>query len=109
VDSLIDILDNGLDARKAAVKYTDGPGGFFVATDDSDAIFFAVRKGSGGVIKVTITDDAMAQLRDAGAVMRPIPRGDKSPRFAGKEFHIPTSAFDLFNQLRGSGGIRVSP
>ncbi|GLY67236.1 hypothetical protein [Amycolatopsis taiwanensis] len=109
VPSLIDILNNGLDASKAAASYTDGPGGFFVATHASDAEFFAVRNGSGAVIKVKISDGAMTQLRDAGAVQRAIPTGPKSPTFAGEEFHIPTSAFDLFNQLRASGEITVSP
>lgn len=109
VDSLVDILNNGLDASKAAAKHTDGPGGFFVATHASDAEFFAVRNGRGAVVKVTITDDAMAQLRDAGAVTRSIPTSPKSPKFAGEEFHIPASAFDLFNQLRASGGVDVSP
>ncbi|MFG2794460.1 RHS repeat-associated core domain-containing protein, partial [Streptomyces sp. NPDC048419] len=109
VDSLLDILNNSLNSSKAAAKYTDGPGGFFVATHAGDAEFFATRHGGGAIIKVIISDDAMAQLRNAGAVARPIPMSPKSPTFAGDEFHIPTSAFDLFNQLRASGGIRVSP
>jgi hypothetical protein len=94
---------------KAAANYTDGPGGFFLATAEGDAWHFAVRNGGGGVIKVSITDDAMAQLRDAGAVSRSIPMSPKSPTFEGDEFHIPSSAFDLFNQLRANGGIVVSP
>lgn len=109
VESLIDILNHGLDAGKAAAKYTDGPGGFFVATHAADAEFFAVRNGSGAVINVQISNDAMAQLREAGAVQRAIPTGPKSPTFAGEEFHIPTSAYDLFNQLRAGGEIVVSP
>lgn len=75
----------------------------------SDAEFFAVRNGRGAVIKVTISDGAMSQLQEAGAVTRAIPVGPKSPSFAGDEFHIPTSAFDLFNQLAVNGGINVSP
>ncbi|MFF7127276.1 polymorphic toxin-type HINT domain-containing protein [Streptomyces sp. NPDC008240] len=110
VQSLVDILNNGLDASKAAANYTDGPGGFFVATHYGDAEYFAMRSGSSrGIIKVTISDDAMVQLREAGAVTRSIPEGPKSMRFEGEEFHIPTSAFGLFNQLRASGGINVSP
>jgi hypothetical protein len=109
VASLLDILNNGLDADNAAANYTDGPGGFFVATHEADAEHFAVRNGNGGVIKVTVSDPAMSRLQQAGAVSRPIPMGPKSPNFEGYEFHIPTSAFDLFNQLRASGEIVVSP
>lgn len=109
IESLVDVLNNGLDAGRAAQKYTDGPGGFFVATHSSDAEFFATRHGTGGVIKVTISDGAMTQLRDAGANLRPIPRGAKSPIFAGDELHIPATAFDLFNGLKSSGAIRVQP
>jgi hypothetical protein len=66
VNSLLDVLNNGLDASKAAASYTDGPGGFFMATKYSDAEFFAVRNGSGAVINVTMTDGAISQLQDAG-------------------------------------------
>jgi hypothetical protein len=109
VNSLVDILNNGLDASKAAASHTDGPGGFFMATKEGDAEFFAVRNGRGAVIKVTMSDSAISQLQDAGAVIREIPMGPKSPIFEGQEFHVPTSAFDLFNQLRSSGEISVSP
>jgi hypothetical protein len=61
------------------------------------------------VIKVSISDEAMNQLRDAGAVTRVIPVGPKSPTFEGDEFHIPASTLDLFNRLRSEGKIVVSP
>lgn len=109
IESLVNVLNNGLDASAAAAKHTDGPGGFFMATHIDDAEFFAVRNGTGAVIKVRISDAAMAQLRDAGAVSGPIPIGPKSPAFVGHEFHVPTGAFDLFNSLRASGEISVSP
>jgi hypothetical protein len=74
-----------------------------------DAEFFAVRNGSGGVIRVSISDSALTQLRGAGAVARSIPAGPNTPNFEGLEFHIPVSSFNLFNQLRAAGEISVSP
>jgi hypothetical protein len=61
------------------------------------------------VIKIRISDSAISQLQDAGAVIREIPMGPKSPISEGQEFHVPTPAFDLFNQLQASGEISVSP
>jgi hypothetical protein len=56
VNSVIDILNNSLDASKAAASYTDGPGGFFMATKEGGAEFFAVRNGPGAVIKIRMSD-----------------------------------------------------
>ncbi|WP_234029304.1 hypothetical protein [Streptomyces sp. PsTaAH-124] len=110
VKSLVGILNKGLDASEAAANYTDGPGGFFLATHYGDAEYFALRSGSApGIIKVKITDSAIVKLQNAGAVTRKIPETPKSPKFEGYEFHIPNSAFPLFNQLRRSGEIEVSP
>ncbi|WP_405894959.1 DUF6531 domain-containing protein [Streptomyces sp. NBC_00104] len=110
VKSLVDILNKGLDASAAAAGHTDGPGGFFIATHRADAEFFALRSsGQSGIIKVKITDAAMRRLEEAGAVTRKIPESPKSPTFQGYEFHIPPSAFDLFNRLRRDGDIEVSP
>jgi hypothetical protein len=109
IDSLLDILNNGLNAGKAAANYTDGPGGFFLATHVGDAEFFAVRNGRGAVINFSVSDSAMASLKESGASMRPIARGPKSPEFEGAEFHVPASSFELFNRLRERGEILVSP
>ncbi|WP_220214359.1 hypothetical protein, partial [Streptomyces shenzhenensis] len=110
VQSLVDILNKGLDATAAAAGHTDGPGGFFIATHYADAEFFAIRKGKGpGIIKVKITDSAMSKLEEAGAVTRKIPESPKSPKFEGYEFHIPASAFNLFNKLRRDGEIDIRP
>jgi hypothetical protein len=46
-------------------------------------------------------------LKAAGARLRPIPVSGRSPFFAGAELWVPTDAFDVFNGLRGSGGISV--
>jgi len=99
----------GLDAAEAAARHTDGPGGFFMATDFGDAAHFATRNGTGGVLEITFTRDALDALRGAGAVIREIPTGPKGPFFQGQEFHIPNSAFDLFNSLRESGAIVFRP
>ena len=96
-----------LDASRSAALHTDGPGGFHLATDVGDAEFFAVRNGQGGVLAYHVTDHADAALRDAGAVLRPIPTGPKSPTFAGNELRVPTSAFEDFNRLRSEGHIIV--
>ncbi|MDX3311449.1 RHS repeat protein [Streptomyces sp. ME08-AFT2] len=110
VKALVDILNKGLDATAAAAGHTDGPGGFFLATHYADAEFFALRQaGQKGVIKVKITDTAMNRLEEAGAVTRKIPESPKSPKFQGYEFHIPSSAFNLFNELRQGGEIEISP
>ncbi|MFD6286345.1 DUF6531 domain-containing protein [Streptomyces sp. NPDC060205] len=110
VKSLVDILNKGLDATAAAAGHTDGPGGFFLATHYADAQFFALRQlGQKGIIKVRITDTAMNRLEEAGAVSRKIPESPKSPKFEGYEFHIPPSAFNLFNELRQGGEIEISP
>ncbi|MND03617.1 hypothetical protein D3C83_235350 [compost metagenome] len=51
----------------------------------------------------------MNRLEEAGAVTRKIPEAPKSPKFQGYEFHIPSSAFNLFNELRQGGEIEISP
>jgi hypothetical protein len=108
--SAIDLLNGSpLDAATAVAKHTDGPGGFFMATHFDDAAFFATRNGPGAVLKVTLSGDAMKALRAAGSSIRPIPRGPKSPIFDGKEFHVPTGAFDVFNEFRRAGGITFRP
>ncbi|WP_234486082.1 hypothetical protein, partial [Streptomyces sp. MBT97] len=110
VKALVDILNKGLDATAAAAGHTDGPGGFFLATHYDDALFFASRQvGQKGIIKFKITDTAMNRLEEAGAVTRKIPESPKSPKFDGYEFHIPPSAFNLFNELRQGGEIEISP
>ena len=109
VDSALDILNGGLDASKAAARHLDGPGGFHLASEVSDAEFFAARRSPGTVLRIDISPEAAARLGQAGMRTGPIPAGPKSPIFAGTETRIPSTVFDLFNQLRASGAIRVSP
>lgn len=110
IESAADLL-NGvpLDAGAAAARHTDGPGGFFMATHYDDAEYFALRRTPGFVVDITFSARAMDPLRGAGAAVRDIPGGPRSVRFAGQEFHVPTSAFDLFNELRRSGDIIFAP
>lgn len=98
-----------LDATAAAALKLDGPQGFFLAAELADAEFFAARRGRGAVLEYRLSSAALAQLRNAGADRRPIPRGPKSPTFRGEEFYVPPHAFDLFNRLRAAGEITVVP
>lgn len=110
IDSAVDLLNGTpLDAVAAAAKHTDGPGGFFMATHYDDAAFFATRNGTGAVLDITLSGNAIKALQGAGARIGPIPVGPKSPTFAGQEFHVPTEAFDLFNRLRRAGEIIFRP
>lgn len=99
-----------LDPVKAATLKTDGPPGFFLATDAADAEFFAVRqgRGPGGILQYDLTATALRMLELAGMVRRPIPRGFRSPYFRGDELHVPPVAFDTFNRFRQAGEVRVS-
>lgn len=98
-----------LDAAVAAAAKIDGPAGFFLATVEPDADFFAARRGRGGVLRYNLSAAAVAMLTAAGAVQRPIPMTGGPPYFAGDEFHVPPDAFDLFDRLRASGEIVVAP
>jgi hypothetical protein len=110
IDSAVELLNGSpLDAATGAARHTDGPGGFFMATHADDAAFFATRNGPGTILDVTISGNGMRALQEAGATLRPIPRGPRSPIFNGNEFHIPTGAFDVFNSLRRAGDITFRP
>ncbi len=97
-----------LDVAKAMAKKIDGPPGFFLATEVTDAEFFALRRAPGGILEFALSPKAVKQLKSSGAVQRPIPPG-KTARFMGDEIVIPTDAFDLFNRLREAGKIIVKP
>lgn len=97
-----------LDGVKAAVRKIDGPDGFFLSTLVDDASFFAARR-NGTVIEFQFSESARGQLDAAGLVCQLIPRGLKSPRFAGDELIVDPDQFDLFNQLLDNGDITVVP
>ena len=109
LDSARGLLENpALDAGKAAAGHMDGPSGFHLATESADAEYFALRCGQGAILRYDISSRGVQALRDAGATLRDIP-GRPPPFFLGQEFHVPASAFSKFNDLLGSGDIRVGP
>lgn len=97
----------GLDAAKAAASKLDGPQGFFMATDEAAAEFFALRRSPGGMLQYDLSADAVRQLEAAGARLGPIPQGNFPGHLPGNEFVVPPSAFGLFNELRAAGEIVV--
>ncbi|WP_327584612.1 DNRLRE domain-containing protein [Nonomuraea sp. NBC_00507] len=110
VPSLLDILNNGLDPAKATGQRKESPeAGFYLATEYVDALDFVGYYHQGGIIDVKMSGKAFKQLIFAGAQLRPIPRGPKSPDYKGLEFFIPKSAFGLFNRLREGNEIVVAP
>lgn len=96
-----------LDASAASRNKIDGEPGFFLATVESDAEFFAARRGRGAIIVVDVEEVAVETLVAARAQMRPIPVTIRSPLFRGTEMWIPPDVFHQFNQLRLSGSISV--
>src|SRR6478752_1441036 len=78
-----------LDAAIAQRLKIDGPAGFFLAFDRSDAEFFALRRGRGVVVEYDISDEALERLLRAGSRRQPIPVGARSPAFSGDELFVP--------------------
>lgn len=99
-----------LDAAAAAARSTGAPSGFYLATDSADATHFALTRQPGRVLQYQLSETAVTQLQGAGVRMGPIAPGPKGfPIFQGQEFVVPPDAFGLFNNLRLSGHIIVSP
>jgi hypothetical protein len=112
IDAAVRFLAGELLDECPALEFKiDGPLGFFLATEIGDAEFFALRQMRGGAVILAFewTDNARNLLENAGAMHRPIPRGPNSPWFAGEEWFIPPTLFELHNKLLQSGKIRVSP
>jgi hypothetical protein len=97
-----------LDPQVAASRKLGGPPGFFLASDEREAAFFAARRGAGTVIEIRLSATATQVLMANGAVRQPIPRGI-SARFQGEELIVPPSAFLVFNNLRAAGEIHLIP
>jgi RHS repeat-associated protein len=97
----------GLNAIKAASSKIDGSAGFFLATNSSDAMFFAARRSPGTVLQYNLTGNAMREL-SATSIFRTIPSGATST-FVGSELIIPHTSFRTFNNLRRAGDITVTP
>jgi hypothetical protein len=105
------LAGSALDATAAAPLKIDGLPGFFLATELSDAEFFALRRSRriAVVLAFDLSDLAAERLVDAGAAWRPTPVSQQSPSFAGDELFVPPATFALFNQLAKAGEITVSP
>jgi hypothetical protein len=100
-----------LSADAAAAAKTAGKAGFYLATEHSDAEYFAVWLGEGtldDVIVVDIEEGALTSLREAGATLAPFVNNGRPPFFEGDELFVPASAFGLYNELVAEGRIRVS-
>ena len=98
-----------LDVAKAAARKIDGAPGFFLATDADAAMYFALRRSPGAILKYEMTPNAAASLASKGAVLRNIPAGGMKGGFPGQEFFVPTGAFERFNELARTGQIIVLP
>jgi RHS repeat-associated protein len=115
IGSALDFLNGaGLDAGEAAARAKGGSLGFYMAREYEAAEAFGLRAGhalntKGTVLKYEISQEGVAQLQAGGASIRPIPFGGGLGNPKGNEFFIPPGAFDLFNQLREAGQIRVTP
>jgi hypothetical protein len=97
-----------LDSSKALSLKIDGPKGFFLAFDRTDAEFFALRRGRGVVVELDVSNIAMERLFAVGAVRRQIPIGARSPAFVGDELFVPIAEFEAFNALIDAGEIAIS-
>jgi hypothetical protein len=98
-----------LDESIAAKQKIGGAPGFFLATDVADAEFFALRqlRGPAAIVIFEISSLALDRLNSVGVMPQAIPRGSRSPWFAGQELHIAPANFGLFSQLLRAGGITV--
>lgn len=95
-----------LSPEAAAASKIDGPPGFFLATVEADAEFFAARRSLGAVIVVEVEEDAVAALKAAGMVQQRITVTDSSPFFTGDEVIVPVGAFAVYNSLLAAERIR---
>jgi RHS repeat-associated protein len=99
-----------LSASAAAANRTHGQLGFYLATDMYSAEVFGFYKAANpSVLRYSIRAPAFNQLLGQGAYLQPIPQGGFREAPPGQELFIPPSAFPLFNQLRWSGEIFVTP
>jgi hypothetical protein len=86
-----------LDVAIAAEHHIDGEPGFYLATDEGDAEFFAARRWLGRVVAFEASDTAMQRLKQDGALSRPIP-GGRPPYFTESELFVPVAAFPNLQQ-----------
>ncbi|CAN5614894.1 hypothetical protein BH09MYX1_BH09MYX1_33760 [soil metagenome] len=96
-----------LDSGAAAAAKIDGAPGFFLATAAEDAAYFAARRGSGTVLQYSFSPTAVQRL--GGLRATPLGPLGKIGQFAGGEAVVGTESFGVFNSLRQSGHITVTP
>jgi RHS repeat-associated protein len=81
--------------------------GFYMSPDYGTATYFAARAEPGGVLQISMTTEAVEALMAAGGTIGPMPNG--GIRGDHVEFYLPPTAFPLFDELRSTGEIIVSP
>jgi len=112
IDSLVALL-NGAPLSAASALEQKFPGeegtllGFYLTPDYAAAEYFGVRRG-GGVIQFEFTNAAFQAVR-AGSSIRPIAPIGLSNQSPGTEMIVRPVIFPLFDSLRDSGQITVTP
>ena len=90
----------------AAAQKIDGRPGFYLTDNIASAEYFAARR-SGTILQYQFSSSAMRILLGSGATLGPIPSGRVN--LPGNEFFIPVTSFGVFNTLRASNQIFVTP
>jgi len=95
--------------KSIQLRHDIGDIGFYLATDIGVAEHFAVVRGTtGAVLRDVLAQQAIDELVSVGCVFRPITPGKRfNP--PGLEFLVLPTAFELFNLLRNSQQIIVTP
>ena len=108
-DSALALLDGeDLDLYVATERHVNGAPGFYLASSQNDAVYFAARRAPGSILIVDITDDALAELLAGGAIRRHIPESPGSASFEGDEVYLPPALFGTFDEMRRAARIKVS-
>jgi hypothetical protein len=104
-------LLNGAELRLeiALEQKIDGPPGCYLADDPDAAVFVAVRRAPGAVLRYTLSAAATSTLLARGATIAPIPRGAFPTAFPGRQFVVLPALFAQFNRLRRIGAVLVTP
>jgi len=98
-----------LDAAAAAAQTAGAEPGFYLATSQADAEYFASIKiglnDQAAVLRFTMSDNALEQLLGSNSVLGDIPQAGAKLPFEGQQLVVPTEDFPLFNELRLAGEI----
>jgi hypothetical protein len=99
---------DALDVTTALTHHWNGAPGFYLATEQTDAEFFALRRAPGYIVAFDIDDDVIEELVVLGAVRKPIPESPGSAHFKGDEIYLPVQCFATFNSARTDGRIHAT-